>query len=91
MRVTKDPEIRRQELVQASLELFLDKGYEKTSVKDIVAAVGVAQGLFYYYFPSKEDILKEIADYYVEVLIGSVEISAAISMFSLAVKFGIKL
>lgn len=64
MRVTKDPEERRQELLEASLELFLEKGYDKTAVKDIVKKVGVTQGLLYYYFPSKEDILKELAEYY---------------------------
>lgn len=61
MRITKDPAERRQELLDASLELFLEKGYEKTAIKDIVQKVGVTQGLLYYYFPSKEDIVKELA------------------------------
>lgn len=70
MRITKDPAERKQELLDAALELFLDKGYDKTSVKDIVTKVGVTQGLLYYYFPSKEDIIKELAVYYQEKFVG---------------------
>jgi AcrR family transcriptional regulator len=50
MRVTKDPEIRRKELMDAAEKLFLEHGYEETAVSDIVKKTGVAQGTFYYYF-----------------------------------------
>lgn len=66
MRVSKDPEVRRQEIIHAARDLFLSKGYENTSVDDIVRRVNVAQGLFYYYFPKKEAILSAIADSFVE-------------------------
>lgn len=36
MRVTKDPEIRRKELMDVAEELFLENGYEETAVSDIV-------------------------------------------------------
>ncbi len=36
MRTVKEPEIRRQELIETALKLFLKKGYEKTSVRDIL-------------------------------------------------------
>lgn len=64
MRVTKDPEVRRKELICAAEELFREKGCEETSVSDIVAKVGVAQGTFYYYFESKDAILDAVLDHY---------------------------
>ncbi len=64
MRVTKDPEVRRKELIDAAEELFKEKGCEETSVSDIVKKVGVAQGTFYYYFESKDDILNAVLDHY---------------------------
>lgn len=59
MRVTKKPEERKLEISEAALELFLEKGYENVSVKDITTKVNVAAGLFHYYFHSKEDVLME--------------------------------
>ncbi len=56
-RISKSPDERRSELVAAAQQLFYTKGYERTSVSDIVKAVGVAQGTFYYYFGSKQAIL----------------------------------
>ncbi len=57
-RISKDPETRRTELMDAAEELFREQGYNRTSVDDIVGRVGVAKGLFYYYFKSKEDLIK---------------------------------
>ena len=44
-RITKPPEIRRQELLDTAMELFTNQGYEETSMGDIARAAGVAQGL----------------------------------------------
>lgn len=63
-RTVKDPEERRTEIIEAARVLFAEKGYEATSVSDIVKRVGVAQGTFYWYFKSKEDIFHEIAHVY---------------------------
>lgn len=43
-------------------QLFYTKGYERTSVSDVVKGVGVAKGTFYYYFDSKLDILQAMID-----------------------------
>jgi len=59
-RTSKDPAERRQEFLDAAEHLFLTKGYENTSISDIVEAVGVAHGLFYYYFRSKDEIVDGI-------------------------------
>lgn len=53
---------RRMDFVAAARELFEEKGFENTSVDDIVARLGVAKGLFYYYFESKEKLLDLIME-----------------------------
>ncbi len=65
-RITKDPEVRRNELMDAAEQLFAEKGYEHTSASDIIRKVGVAQGTFYYYFKSKDEILNAVIDRYIE-------------------------
>jgi len=64
VRITKDREIRKLELIETALALFRENGCEQTSVSDIVKKVGVAQGTFYYYFKSKDDILSAVIDHY---------------------------
>lgn len=75
MRITKEPEVRKQEIIDAALKLFGEKGYERTSITDIAKAIGVAQGLCYRYFPSKEALfdsaIKQYADVLVEQMISS--------------------
>jgi AcrR family transcriptional regulator len=61
-RVTKNPEIRREELIDIAEELFATQGYDETPVSDIVKKAQVAQGTFYYYFKSKDEILDAIVD-----------------------------
>lgn len=61
-RVTKDPDERRTELIACAQQLFYSKGYERTTVRDIVDALGVAKGTFYYYFDSKQQILEAMVD-----------------------------
>ncbi len=73
VRTTKDPEERKKEILSAAEELFAEKGFEHTSVSEIVKKVGVAQGLFYYYYKSKEEILNAIADMYTRKIIKAFE------------------
>jgi len=56
-RVSKNPQERKNEILTVAMELFNSKGYENTSVSEIVRKVGVSQGTFYNYFQSKEDVL----------------------------------
>ncbi|MCK9901608.1 TetR/AcrR family transcriptional regulator [Frankia sp. Cpl3] len=48
-------------LIQAALSLWRANGYATTTVADICRAAGVSKGLFYFYFPRKEDILYEVS------------------------------
>ncbi|MFD5636440.1 TetR family transcriptional regulator [Streptomyces sp. NPDC127077] len=47
----------RDALVGAAFQLFLERGYEETTVDDIVALAGVGRRSFFRYFPSKEDVV----------------------------------
>ncbi len=53
---------KKGELVDAAERLFSEKGYSNTSVDDICDEVGVAHGLFYYYFETKEEIVEAITN-----------------------------
>ncbi|MFL1674565.1 TetR/AcrR family transcriptional regulator [Paenibacillus thiaminolyticus] len=64
-RTKKPPEERRQQLLDIGIELFLHNGVAGVSVQDIVREAGVATGLFYYYFKSKEVFLDEAVESYV--------------------------
>ncbi|MHC1758467.1 MAG: TetR/AcrR family transcriptional regulator [Negativicutes bacterium] len=59
-RITKDPQVRMTEILDATEELFYARGYHETAISDIVKSIGVAQGTFYYYFKSKEEILEAL-------------------------------
>jgi len=62
MRVVKKPEERRAEMVSAAARLFAQQGFVRTSVAEIVTAVDVAKGLFYYYFTTKDDMVKAVVE-----------------------------
>lgn len=62
MRITKDAKVRRAELIEAARELFDKNGIKNTQVSQIAERVGVAKGLFYYYFASKDEIVNEVVD-----------------------------
>lgn len=57
MRVVKEAEERRNEILDAAEKLFSEKGFDGTSTNDILDEVGIARGTLYYHFKSKEDIL----------------------------------
>lgn len=60
MKSVKEGEVRRREILVAARELFVKKGYDQTSVNDILKIVDIAKGTFYYYFASKEEVLEAI-------------------------------
>jgi AcrR family transcriptional regulator len=62
MRIVKEAEERRNEILDAAAELFERKGFDGTSTNDILEKVGIARGTLYYHFKSKEDIM----DTYIE-------------------------
>ncbi len=57
MRIVKDAEERRNEILDVAERLFCTKGFDNTSTNDILTEIGIARGTLYYHFKSKEDIL----------------------------------
>ena len=50
----------KQQIIETAWGLFWEKGYEKTTVNDIIEAVGTSKGGFYYHFSAKEDLLNAL-------------------------------
>ena len=61
MHVVKDYDERKTEFLDTAMQLFMQNGYEQTSVAAIIDAVGVSKGAFYHYFKTKEELLDELA------------------------------
>ena len=59
-RHTEQGRERKQQLVDAAMALFAERGYAATRIIDICEAAGVAKGLFYWYFPTKLDLFAEL-------------------------------
>lgn len=69
----KEAEERKNEILDAADELFVQKGFDGTSTNDILQKVGIARGTLYYHFKSKEDIMDALIDRYSERLIGAAQ------------------
>lgn len=59
----------KDKIIEKSIELFEKKGFSSTSIQDIVDELGVTKGSFYYYFSSKEQLLMDIHDEYINNLL----------------------
>ncbi len=66
-------EERPQELLDAALALFVEKGFAATRSEEVAARAGVSKGTLYLYFPSKEDLLKAVIREHVskEIAVGA--------------------
>lgn len=60
--VKKTPDEWREEILNATRKLFSSKGYEETSISDIMDMVGGAKGMFYRFFQSKEDAMHALGN-----------------------------
>ena len=70
----------RARIVEAAAELFQAKGFKAARVAEICALADVAEKTFFNYFPTKRDVLREIADASVDQLRGDVEAVSAASL-----------
>lgn len=57
MRIVKEAQERKNEILDVAERLFCSKGFDNTSTNDILNEIGIARGTLYYHFKSKEDIL----------------------------------
>ena len=56
---------RPQELLDAALDLFVERGFAATRSEDVAARAGVSKGTLYLYYPSKEELLREVIRHHV--------------------------
>lgn len=67
-RITKDAGVRRDELLDVTLDLCANVGFESMSVEQVTTAAGVAKGTFYHYFASKQDLLLQLVERFGDAL-----------------------
>jgi AcrR family transcriptional regulator len=65
--------VRRAELIDCAQGLFLSRGYERTTVNDVIAATGLSKGAFYHHFRAKEDLLEAIAERFAKVSLAFID------------------
>lgn len=58
----KYPERTVEKILEISLSLFNEKGYEKTTIQDIVNALGMSKGAIYHHFKSKDEIIEALSE-----------------------------
>jgi AcrR family transcriptional regulator len=66
VRVARDSVATRQQILQAALKRFAQKGYAGTTVRDIVKAARVTTPVLYYYFRNKADLYRALVDWAAE-------------------------
>lgn len=72
-----EEEGRRNELIAKSAKLFREKGYDKTTVRDIAAAAGMQAGSWFYHFKTKHDILVAVMEQGLQRSLADIEAIAA--------------
>lgn len=66
-------ELLRQNIIHASVELFIEQGYEKTTTRQILQRVGILNGSLYNIYDGKDDIFSDIAEMTIEQIIGKID------------------
>jgi AcrR family transcriptional regulator len=69
-------EARPQELIDAALELFVEKGFSATRAEEVAQRAGVSKGTLYLYYPSKEELLKAVIREHLSARIAEVAVVA---------------
>ena len=72
MKLRKNPELRKKELTDIAFSHFLQYGYEKTSIRSIVAQANGEIGMFYNYFSSKEELFEIVLQRYNEEYVNKI-------------------
>ena len=58
----KYPEQTVEKILDAAAALFAEKGYQSTTLQDIIDATGLSKGAVYHHFRSKEEIARKVGD-----------------------------
>lgn len=71
MGISKKHDVRHGEILDAAEELFIQKGYEKATVNDILEKVEIGKGTFYYYFKSKEEVMNGVISRMIDFVVNT--------------------
>ncbi|MFC5652059.1 TetR/AcrR family transcriptional regulator [Paenibacillus solisilvae] len=71
---------KKRQIIEAAIICFSEKGYRGTSIQDIADSLGIAKGSMYFYFKSKEDLLRSICKYYMEAIVKQAQAIAESSL-----------
>src|SRR5258705_12002634 len=55
------PDVRAH-IQRVAIDLFIEEGYDKTSLREIAEKLGVTKAALYYHFPTKDDIVRSLID-----------------------------
>ncbi len=77
MRVIKDADVRKNEILDVAEELFNLNGFDATTISAIIEKAGIARGTVYYHFKSKEDVLDALIERHCERLLAEAKEIAA--------------
>lgn len=58
---------KREEIIQTALQLFMQKGYENTTINNIIGAANISKGGMYHYFKSKEEVLDVVIHHLIDI------------------------
>ncbi len=61
-RIVKEPEIRRNEILDAAERLLATRGYEQMAMRDLMDELQIAKGTVYHYFDSKQALLEALVE-----------------------------
>ena len=67
----------KRKIFEKSVDLFANKGYDKTSIEEITSVVGIAKGTLYHHFPSKEEILRFLVEEGMKLLKNNIAIKVS--------------
>src|SRR6478672_1497936 len=68
---------RPQELLEAAIDLFVERGYAATRLEDVARRAGVSKGTLYLYYENKEELFKAVVRSSIVPVIGEAEVSVA--------------
>jgi len=72
-RPKQDPEIRRRQILNATVALFAEHGYQETNIQDVADSINLAKGTIYIYFKTKEELFLAAVEYAIERLAESID------------------
>jgi AcrR family transcriptional regulator len=68
---------RRQQILEAALDIFADQGFEGATTKEIATRAGVTPGLIYFYFPNKEELFCAAFEHNAHVMLSALQFDSA--------------